>query len=50
MRNEEAVEGDADLTPTEASEIGKLIEGYVKSVDANELSERLAALERRNPV
>ena len=38
-----------DLTPVEASEIGKLVDGYVKAVEANELAERLVALEKRMP-
>lgn len=35
-----------ELTPTEASEVGKLIDVYVKAVEATELVERLERLER----
>lgn len=35
-----------DLTPAEASEVGKLIDVYVKAVEATELVERLERLER----
>jgi hypothetical protein len=35
-----------DLTPSEASELGKLIEAYVKALEATEFAERLAKLER----
>jgi len=38
-----------ELTPAEASEMGKLIDGYVRAVEANELADRLDALERRMP-
>jgi hypothetical protein len=35
-----------DLTPAEASELGKLIEAYIKALEATEFAERLAKLER----
>jgi hypothetical protein len=35
-----------DLTPSEASELGKLIEAYVKALDATDFAERLDKLER----
>jgi hypothetical protein len=35
-----------ELTPAEASEVGKLIDVYVKAVEATELVERLERLER----
>jgi hypothetical protein len=44
-----AAVASGDLTPVEASEIGKLVDGYVKAVEANELAERLAVLEKRMP-
>jgi hypothetical protein len=36
-----------DLTPTEAAELGKLVEAYVRSLEATDLSERLLRLEER---
>ena len=44
----ETVAGGA-LTPLEASELGKLVDAYIHSIDAIELEERLAQLERRQP-
>lgn len=35
-----------DLTPTEASEIGKLVDIFVKAVEASDLTERLERLEK----
>jgi len=35
-----------DLTPSEASELGKLIEAYVKALEATDFAERLTKLER----
>lgn len=35
------------ITPTEAAELGKLIENYVKALEASEFEERLAQLETR---
>jgi hypothetical protein len=35
-----------DLTPSEASELGKLIEAYVKALEATDFAERLDKLER----
>jgi hypothetical protein len=35
-----------DLTPAEASELGKLIETYIKALEATEFDERLGKLER----
>ena len=43
----ETVAGGA-LTPLEASELG-LVDAYIHSIDAIELEERLAQLERRQP-
>jgi hypothetical protein len=34
-----------DLTPSEASEVGKLIEAYVKALEATDFAERLDKLE-----
>jgi hypothetical protein len=39
-----------DLTPAEASELGKLIEAYIKALEATEFAERLAKLERRRAI
>ena len=36
---------DGDLTPSEAAELGKLIESYVKALEATEFEERLRRLE-----
>jgi hypothetical protein len=36
---------DGNLTPSEASEIGKLIDGYVKSIEITEVLARLDRLE-----
>jgi hypothetical protein len=35
-----------DLTPSEASELGKLIEAYVKALEATDFAERLTKLEQ----
>jgi hypothetical protein len=35
-----------DLTPAEASELGKLIEGYIKALEATDFAERLTKLEQ----
>jgi hypothetical protein len=35
-----------DLTPAEASELGKLIEAYIKALGATDFAERLDKLER----
>jgi Family of unknown function (DUF5681) len=35
-----------ELTPSEAAEIGKLVDGYVKATEINELAERLERLEK----
>ena len=35
-----------DLTPSEASELGKLLESYVRTLEATDLEDRLARLER----
>ena len=37
-----------DVTPSEAAELGKLIESYVEALRMTELEERLAQLERRS--
>jgi hypothetical protein len=35
-----------DLTPAESSELGKLIEGYIKALEATDFAERLTKLEQ----
>jgi hypothetical protein len=35
-----------EITPAEASEISKLVDTYVKAVEATELAERISRLER----
>jgi hypothetical protein len=35
-----------DLTPAEASELGKLVEAYVKALEAPDFAERLDKLKR----
>jgi hypothetical protein len=35
-----------DLTPAEASELGKLIEAYIKALEATDFAEQLDKLER----
>ena len=35
-----------DLTPSEASELGKLLESYVRTLEATDLEDRLSRLER----
>ena len=37
-----------DMTPSEASELAKLVEAYVKALEAGEFDQRLRAIERRN--
>jgi hypothetical protein len=41
-----AAVGAGDITPSEAAELAKLIEGYVKSMEATDLAERIAKLEK----
>lgn len=36
-----------EITPSEATELGRLIESYVKALEASEFEERLARLEQR---
>jgi hypothetical protein len=36
-----------DLTPTEAAELSRVIEGFVKAVEATEIERRLRLLEER---
>ena len=38
--------GSGEITPTEASEIGKLVDSYVRAVEATELAARIERLER----
>jgi hypothetical protein len=35
-----------ELTPSEAAEVGKLVDGYVKATETNDLAERLGRLEK----
>jgi hypothetical protein len=44
----QAVAGGA-VTPSEASNVGRLIEGYVKALELTEFEKRLAALEQVKP-
>ena len=36
-----------DITPSEAAELGKLIDGYVRALEASEFEERLSRLEKK---
>jgi hypothetical protein len=38
---------DGELTPTEAAELSRVIEGYVKAIEATEIERRLRLLEER---
>jgi hypothetical protein len=38
-----------DLAPSEAAELGKLVETYVRSLEATEFDRRIRALEERTP-
>ena len=40
-----AAVANGDVTPSEAADLAKLLEGYVKSLEAMELTERVAKLE-----
>jgi hypothetical protein len=42
-----AAVADGSLTPSEASELGKLIETYVRSIEATDFEERLRKLEEK---
>ena len=35
-----------DITPSEAAELSKLVEGFVKALEATDLAERIGRLER----
>jgi hypothetical protein len=37
------------LTPTEAAELSRVIEGYVKAIEATEIERRLRVLEEASP-
>ena len=37
---------NGDVTPSEAAELAKLIDGYVKWLEATELTDRVTTLER----
>ncbi len=37
-----------DITPAEAAEVGKLVDAYVRAVEASQFEERLARLEERS--
>jgi hypothetical protein len=37
-----------DLTPSEAADIGKLVDSYLRSIEATEFEQRLARLEKGN--
>lgn len=41
-----AAVASGEITPTEASEIGKLVDSYVRAVEATELAERIERLEK----
>lgn len=41
-----AAVASGEITPAEASEVGKLVDTYVRAVEATELSDRLDRLER----
>jgi hypothetical protein len=41
-----AAVAEGELTPSEAGELGKLVEAYVKALEATEFDERLDKLER----
>jgi len=36
-----------ELTPSEAAELGKLVESYARTLEATEIEERLTASERK---
>jgi len=36
------------MTPSEASELAKLVEAYVRALEAGEFDQRLRAIEARN--
>jgi hypothetical protein len=41
-----AAVASGEITPTEAAEIGKLVDSYVRAVEATELADRIERLER----
>ena len=40
-----AAVGNGDVTPSEAAELSKLVEGFVKTLEITDLAERIAKLE-----
>jgi hypothetical protein len=38
-----------ELTPSEAAELGKLVEAHVRAIEATEIEERLKRLEGQRP-
>jgi hypothetical protein len=40
-----AAVADGELTPSEASDLGRLIDGYTRAVETHEILDRLAKLE-----
>jgi hypothetical protein len=43
-----AAVASGEITPGEAAELSKLVEAYVKAIEANEFDQRLRAIEGRN--
>ncbi len=41
-----AAVANGDITPSEAAELSKLVEGFVKALEATDLAERIGRLER----
>jgi len=37
-----------EVTPSEASELSKLVEAYIKALEAHEFNQRLQAVEKRD--
>ena len=44
-----AAVANGELTPTEAAELSRVIEGYVKAIEATEIERRLRVLEEASP-
>jgi len=42
-----AAVADGELTPSEAAELGKLVDAHVKAIEVTDIQERLARLEGR---
>ena len=39
--------GNGELTPTEANDLARLVDGFVKAIEASDLGKRITAIEKQ---